>query len=1043
MMLRALFWLWKSPLRGPASARFALALLIALTSLPCPGAPREFLLQRWTRDEGLPASTVAAVAQTPEGYLWIGTSGGLARFDGVRFTRVDLKKLAGVQAQRISSLSVSRDGALWISSDDGLLVRFSQGRFSTYLPPSKGSPDRPIRKLVESGNEIWALNYEGIIARLAEGNFREVSQPFKLTSLAVDPSGQIWVGAEDRLLRWSSTHLEPVVERTPEQPFQAQALKGAKAGGCWVVGDGMVRRFEGGLPVETRVMPKQVSAPVSDIVEDADGNLWLATYGDGIVILGPDKTTHVLSRAQGLPSGVVRCLFKDNEENFWAGFEGKGLVRIRRSVFSSYGSAEGLSGETVLCMCEGPNGEIWVGTNGDGLKEILPNGQVISYGQNEGLSNPFVWSLNCDRSGTIRAGTWGGGLFRLQNGRFVSETGRSALPPIVRAMHEDRQGLLWVGFQSGQAGAVQFISNGIAIPFELPLNLPRISVHTITETQDGTLWLLIEEAGLFRYRNGRFVLCNPEKGLMPDRITAIEPVANANGLWVAVAGVGLMRWENESFTRLPASRELGEDFIAQITEDGLGFLWCGGNNGVRRLSVDSLLRSASGAANPQWQSFTKSDGLPANECSGAGTRSSDGRVWFLTSAGVAAVNPEHMPLNAAAPPVVIEEILAGAKPLSAGAAGSSPGVLSNAGLSHQSSSPADFSANKPLRIRGGSTPIEIVYTALSFTAPERVKFRHQLVGLDNAPSEAGSARQVRYNYLPPGQYTFEVSACNEHGVWSEQDAAMSFEVSPRFWQTLWFRILAVALIVGATAGTAQWVNSRRMRARMALLEKQRALEVERSRIAQDLHDDLGTSLTEITFLTAMASRPSSSAADIKDNLASISDKSLELVKALDEIVWAVNPKNDSLRNLVNYLCLFAQEFLRPTGIQCRLDVPQGLPDLPLNADQRHTLFLVTKETLANAAKYSGATIVQLHVKYQPQLLVFTLKDNGHGFDRAKIRQDRNGLSNIESRMRQIGGEAGISSGPGDGTQVELKLPLCSADGKVLPNRGMVEKPASL
>jgi signal transduction histidine kinase len=312
---------------------------------------------------------------------------------------------------------------------------------------------------------------------------------------------------------------------------------------------------------------------------------------------------------------------------------------------------------------------------------------------------------------------------------------------------------------------------------------------------------------------------------------------------------------------------------------------------------------------------------------------------------------------------------------------------------------------------------------LSFAAPEQVRFRYHVVGLDEPPVEAVTARTVRFSYLPPGKYEFRVTACIEGGAWNEAGASLAFEVLPRYWQTWWFMLVGICVLLGASAGTARWVITRRLRRRMAVLEQQHALEAERSRIAQDLHDDLGTSLTEINFLSARAASPSSSQMEVKGSLESINDKSLELVKALDEIVWAVNQKHDSLRNLVNYLCLFAQDYLRPASIQCRLDVPPGLPDLPLNAEQRHTLFLVTKEALANAAKHSAGSELRLRVALENSRLSLVIQDNGRGFDEATLKGDRNGLKNIEARMRHLGGRAMVRSVVAQGTRVELELPL--------------------
>jgi signal transduction histidine kinase len=449
---------------------------------------------------------------------------------------------------------------------------------------------------------------------------------------------------------------------------------------------------------------------------------------------------------------------------------------------------------------------------------------------------------------------------------------------------------------------------------------------------------------------------------------------------------------------------LGQN-LNQITDDGLGHLWCGTRAGVVRVKKADMRALARGE-NPwlEWRRFSKVDGLPSDICTGGGFRARDGRLWFPTLTGMAVVDPHHVSPVPPPPAVLVEEVF-----------------LSGRRVHDRSDATDDPTAR--LKIPPGTGPLDIGYTALNFTALDRVRFRYHLVGLDEAPVEAGNARIARYNHLPPGKYEFQVAARTEGGAWSDFSTGLAIEMLPHYWQTSWFQLLAVVAVLGATAAIARVVILRRVERRLAVLERQRALEAERSRISQDLHDDLGTSLMEIKFLSTVAGSPSRSPAEVKECLADINHKSLELVKALDEIVWAVNPKNDSLRNLVNYLCLFAQEFLGTASIQCRLEVPPGLPDLPLNAEQRHTLFLVTKEALANAAKHSGATELWLRVALNGARLRLAIEDNGRGFDPAAINTDRNGLKNIRHRMNHLGGRATIHSAANRGTRVELELPL--------------------
>ncbi len=958
---------------------------------------REFLIQNWTRDLGLPGNTVTTVAQTPDGYLWVGTLGGLARFDGVRFLSMDLRRTAGVSERAVVALFADRQRSLWIGSGDGALVRYAQGTFTVFRPPSRQTADRPLRRLAETREgALWMLNFEGAVYRFAGGAFQPGTDRSDLGALTGDLAGGVWAASRSELYRDQGGQLAVAWSSEQEPGFQPAALAVARSGGCWVAGNGTARRFAAGQWRETRGALPDHEAAWSGFLEDGEGSLWLSSYGGGVSRLGRDGTLRRLTRETGLPSNLVRCLFADTEGDLWAGLEGKGLVRIRHSLFASYSPAEGLSSEAILCGCEGEDGEVWLGTNGDGVQRIQA-GQIRQYGFKEGLTNQFVWSLLRDREGRVWAGTWGGGLFRFEGERFVEAVPELGPGAVVLALHEDARGTLWLGQRRTRDRHIDALEGGRRHTYEIPGDQPRIDVRGIAETPDGSLWFGTVEDGLLRYQNGAFRRCGGESGVPPGTIAWLA-VDDTGALWVAVEGVGLARWDGARFETIPATRQLLAGNVNQITDDGRGCLWCGLDSGIVRLKKESLRDGPL-----EWERFSKADGLPGNECSGGGFRARDGRIWFLTATGVAVIDPRQVTAQAP-PPVLIEEALVAGKPLAGDGRGQA-------------------SLSTALRIPPGSGQLEISFTALSFTAPERLRFRYRLAGLPDSLVEAGSARLARYNYLPQGKYKFEVTACREGGPWSETWATLAFEVLPHYWETWWFRLFGLSLLVAAAALAGRWAVSRRLQRRMVALEHQRALEAERSRIAQDLHDDLGTSLTEIHFLTAAAGGPASTPAEVKASLEAISNKSLELVTALDEIVWAVNPKNDSLRNLANYLCLFAQDFLRPAAIQCRLDVPPGLPDLPLNSEQRHTLFLVTKEALANAAKHSAASEVWLRLALQDSRLRLRLEDNGRGFDAAAIRPGGNGLKNIAARMEQLGGHGAVRSVVGQGTRVELELPL--------------------
>jgi signal transduction histidine kinase len=335
-------------------------------------------------------------------------------------------------------------------------------------------------------------------------------------------------------------------------------------------------------------------------------------------------------------------------------------------------------------------------------------------------------------------------------------------------------------------------------------------------------------------------------------------------------------------------------------------------------------------------------------------------------------------------------------------------------------------------IQPGQGRLEFSYTGLFFTAPERVRFKYRLDGLEHEWVEAGARRSVPYSYLPPGDYTFHVTACNDDGVWNEAGASLALTVQPHYWQTWSFHILSAVLAAAALSGLVLFAARRRMRQKLERLEHQQAVERERARIARDIHDDLGANLTRITMLSQSFRDETEPAEEREATLDLIYQTARDLTRAMDEIVWAVNPRHDSLDSLASYLGKLAQDFLRPAGIRCRLELPMQLPPLPLTAETRHNLFLAFKEALNNVVKHAHASEVRVVLILNGAGFTLTVEDNGRGFAPEKLAAapspspDRvaggNGLSNMRHRLEKLGGKFEIISAPGSGTQVRFSLP---------------------
>jgi signal transduction histidine kinase len=333
-----------------------------------------------------------------------------------------------------------------------------------------------------------------------------------------------------------------------------------------------------------------------------------------------------------------------------------------------------------------------------------------------------------------------------------------------------------------------------------------------------------------------------------------------------------------------------------------------------------------------------------------------------------------------------------------------------------------------LSVPPGSGQVELRYTALSFCAPQRVRFRYRLEKVDAGWVEAGVRRSAYYSHLAPGSYRFQVVACNNDGVWNTAGAAAVLEVLPHFWQTWWFAPscwLGGVCLVGTGVITTL---RRRHRVRVETLERARLLERERGRIARDLHDDLGSGLTDIGTTSALGQHPSVPLEEAREYFREISQQSNDMVMALDEIVWAVNPKNDDLGSLATYFSQFAEHFVRLTPLRCRFEIPEKLPRLPLNAEQRHSLFLAFKEALQNAVKHAAATSLRVSITVESGELTVILEDDGCGFGTGAPKAGADGLRNMRERMEQLRGRCEIVSAPGHGTRVIFRVPVGKTRG---------------
>ena len=950
-----------------------------------------FEIRTWQTDEGLPQNTVNAIAQTHDGYLWVGTREGLARFDGVRFTVVDDVAAPYLKQSLISALCVSRDGSLWIASESNGVTRLQDGIFTHFLK-ADGLPDNQIQCLLESRDGGLWIGGETGLARYKEGRFTlfpdvEMLHNNSVKALCEDAQGILRIATVTGLV---SVDSEGTVSTNNFSIGPVQGVLKAAAvdrrGRLWLGSTyGLLSLTDAGPGKYTA--NKTVTGKITTAIhEDQAGQLWVGTF-NGLMRRNGDNPNLPEWSNQHVVDDLINTIYEDREQTLWIGGR-DGLYRLSPARFVTLTTQDGLPGNNVVSVLEDHTGAMWFATWSGGVTRRM-GGKFTTVTMTNGLTSDKVLSLHESHDGRLWVGMdYLGGLNRL-SAKLAND-----VPPVsgllaspIRVIHEDDTGALWVGTGKGLN-----VIRGNQVTVYTPTNgLAGSDVKAICVDRQGAIWIGTD-GGLSRWTGNGFTNLTTQQGLSQNHINAIYADA-AGELWIGTKSGGLNRIKGGRITSYTTKQGLFNDDVLEILEDAAGHLWMSCRRGIFRVNRRELDDFDLGKVTKiSCTTFGREDGLATVQCSGvakpAGWKSRDGRLWFATIRGVVAVEPD-IKINDQPPAVVIEDILVDQQVLRA--SGSRP------------------TEDSILLIPPGSGRIEIHYTALSLQAAEKNRFKYRLEGVDADWTEVGHQRVAYYNNVLPGRYRFRVIACNNDGVWNETGAAVALRLEPHFWQTWWFRAMGVGglvLMMGLI-----------YRARVARL---RALENLRVRIAADLHDDVGSRLTKVAMVTELADRETGPDDPGKIHIQNITRTVRDITRAMDEIVWTINPRNDTLENLANYIFHYAQEYFQDTGVRCRLDLPSDLPDQNISTEERHHLFMVVKEALNNILKHAAATEVRIGLALTDEHVTIVIADNGHGIAAGRPDATGEGMTNMRERLEKIGGEFKLRS-TSDGTTITLRL----------------------
>ncbi|HEX9002938.1 MAG TPA: two-component regulator propeller domain-containing protein [Blastocatellia bacterium] len=979
----------------------ALAATILAQTNSMPDSGREYLITAWTTREGLPQNTVLSIKQTRDGYLWFTTLDGLVRYDGVRFTIFNKNNSPGLTSNRTTCLFEDAGGALWIGTEDGGVMRYAQGKFTAFTARD-GLPHNLVHEIqAESAGGVRITTRDGF-AFYRDGRLLpevERADVFKFRRY-LSPSGAVWTLDQAGLRQVKdgvATDYGRLVEISDMrvanfyEDRQGHLWFAAATAALFKIKDGTVKRYgpHHGM---------QPDARAGVIYEDRHGIIWAGGRRTGLLRLQDERFTAYGNKngQDGLSDNEVRDIFEDREGNLWVGTNTGGLNRLSRKFMTTYSTAEGLHNGNVYPILQDRAGAVWLGARVSLTR--FADGRFTNYTKKDGLSDNFHGQALCeDLGGRLWVGTYGG-LNWIEDGKY--HEGKFFSEQNVFAIHEDRTGNLWVGTEY----RLFKCRDGVCKEYRPSAGTPVRDVKMIHEDRRGDLWIG-SYGGLARLSGEEFTTWTEREGLPSNRVRYIHE--DADGVfWIGTYDGGLSRFKDGRFTNYTVENGLFNNGVFQILEDARGIFWIGCNKGIYRVSKQQLNDYAEGKIfSIICTAYDQQDGMRNVECNGgrqpAGVRARDGKLWFPTLDGAVVVDPEAAPFNSVPPPVQIESV-----------------VLDRHTVDFQNE----------VRISPDQKYLEISYAGLSFVKSEQTRFRYRLEGQDNNWQEAGTRRVAYYSYLPPGDYTFTVTAANSDGIWNPAGASVRIVVAPPFWRTWWFLSLVslsaaglVFLVFRLRVAQLRRAHAAQEKFSRQLLDSQ---EQERQRIAAELHDSLGQSLLIIKNRSFLALDSFDDPDSAREQVEEISAASAHAIEEVREIAYNLRPYKMDRFGLTKTIQAMCQQAERTSGIRFVTELKNIDGVFPKEAELN--LYRIVQESVNNILKHSRAIEARLTIERDVREVQLNIKDNGQGFPLAPTtpgepRPGGFGLVGLAERVRLLGGDYTLDSAPGRGTTINIKL----------------------
>jgi ligand-binding sensor domain-containing protein/signal transduction histidine kinase len=957
-----------------------------------PAALDSYTRHVWQAPDGLPEQTVQAFAQTRDSFLWIGTTGGLLRFDGAHFTLFDRENTPALHENNIFCLMVAHDGALWIGTEGGGLARFTDGHFRSWTT-REGLSNDFVRTIAEAPDgAIWAGTDNGLL-RLKGDRFQRVDDTAAIPSIAVhsivfDSTGDLWAGGS-RLIRVHNGSVREYLLPGEASQSRVKSILQTSDGSIWIGTvsglNHMVGHMVGG---DERFMSVPgISATVRVLRQTPDGTLWIGTIGQGIYTSRGGSLSHMTAPAI-LPSNTVLNLFEDNEQNLWIGTQA-GMLRLTRTPMRVVSLPQANDSDFGTVYMD-RDGSLWIGST----RLFRMRGTEVSPAKLPGLANVHVRNVFRDRFGALWVGTDGDGVFRIASDGTSHFTTREGLSNnFVRAFAEDRDGSMWIANDEGINHIFGSGQNRRVVSYETRNGLAYFSTRALLEDRQGDLWIGTDN-GLSHLHRGAFIIDAATAALAHAKIWAIHEDVDG-GLWFGTRNSGLYRFRDGRIAHYTTDDGLASNAVYQIVEDARGHFWMSGPGGVSLMNRSELDSQAGVLPRHLAVAYYSVAAISGDIQIYGGTQSSGcmtagGEVWFPSNRGPIQIVPWQRSMPP--PPVRIEAILANGSQLP---------------------------IKGPIHLAAGVGRVEFTYSPIRLRSQESIRFRYRLDGFEHEWNAATTSRAAEYTNLPSGRYTFRVQAYEIENPGTSSEAIVEIVQEPHFYRTWWF-IASTILALGLVIYAIYQYRLQQVRARFeAVLE-------ERSRVAREMHDTVIQGCTSVSALLEAVSMQQADESP-RDGLMDFARSQLRsTIDEARDAIWNLRQPNDSLLGLGEKLESVAKQI----GSEFNTAITCSVAGHPFSVTQpvSHDLLMVAREAILNAVLHGAAAHIRVHLAYAQHDLALRVVDDGRGFEPSQPDLQNGhhfGLKGMDERVKRCGGVFSIRARPGHGVCVEAQVPYSS------------------